>query len=505
MSGTNIVPFVDDEQQDDPLSRFGLKAPVQGAEDLNVDRQPKSFGQRISGGGQAQQQPQQKPQGDGIKPPSIDMPKEASPMPAVLDKSRETAPPAPSSTNTLGPLVQRRAAAATPIDPSDPQYKMPLWQRIVGSLTNAANGFGRTGAAPIYVGPGATNQRFARDKSIQQQNVANLDTQIGQQEKLDDSNRKLEEAMNKSAYEQRIADARNATSEAQQQRAETDEKYKADKANWEQQLADAKSAGIDVDPKTGKFMKNGSVYVPKNVEEGASLEAAFGVKNGQYSKLWGQERKNQPITVNTGQKDEAKTVTVGNEVRQFNPKTGRYDIVVGPAKQSGRGSSATFKDRAAVDKYSNSWYTKRQNDYNAQRNKINNSKIDDKEKQAQIADLDALDKQQKSEFEDRKKGYYDALSGGKPVSVDENGEMVQGDSQPQSAPAPTSGSRTPAQLDIRNLPRQAATPGAQPKPGQTTQLRDGAPPAPKEDGKVLRDKKTNQIVAVSKGGQWLTP
>jgi len=97
---------------------------------------------------------------------------------------------------------------------------MGLGQRLLGTLANFAMGFGsRGGAEPIYVGPGATNARFARDKSLQQENVSNLDTEIGNTEKLNTEQQNLYNAAMKSAYETQLGEAREKTAEAAEGRA----------------------------------------------------------------------------------------------------------------------------------------------------------------------------------------------------------------------------------------------------------------------------------------------
>lgn len=55
---------------------------------------------------------------------------------------------------------------------------------------------------------------------------------------------------------------------------------------------------IGYDPKVGGFMMNGARYVPKTIEEGASLEAGLStqfpeLKDGPYSQKWDKEKKNQ--------------------------------------------------------------------------------------------------------------------------------------------------------------------------------------------------------------------
>ena len=104
-------------------------------------------------------------------------------------------------------------------------YRMGLGQRLLGTLANAAIGFGSHGhaGAPIYVGSGATNARYARDKETQAENVGNLDTEIGNTEKLNTEQQALNNAAMKSAYETQVGGAREEAAAAREHSAEAAE------------------------------------------------------------------------------------------------------------------------------------------------------------------------------------------------------------------------------------------------------------------------------------------
>lgn len=53
-----------------------------------------------------------------------------------------------------------------------PKYRMGIGQRILGTFANFANGFARNGASPVYVGPGALNNRYYQDEQEREQNLA---------------------------------------------------------------------------------------------------------------------------------------------------------------------------------------------------------------------------------------------------------------------------------------------------------------------------------------------
>lgn len=163
--------------------------------------------------------------------PSIQLPPAKMP-PGILRTNvspGEVPSPIASSpaTTVLPNLMRQRSQAAAPIDPKavdpatgKPMYRMGWGQRLLGTVANFANGFARNGVEPTYVGPGATNPRFARDTAMQGQKVAGLDTDIGNQEKLAGLQEKGYEDALKQAYEGQLGDARIQTADAATQRAQ---------------------------------------------------------------------------------------------------------------------------------------------------------------------------------------------------------------------------------------------------------------------------------------------
>src|SRR5262249_50461474 len=68
------------------------------------------------------------------------------------------------------PPIQTRDAQGKTL----PQYRMGIGHRILGTLANFANGFAGNHAQPIYVGPGALNNRYYQEEAQrQQQNLEN--------------------------------------------------------------------------------------------------------------------------------------------------------------------------------------------------------------------------------------------------------------------------------------------------------------------------------------------
>jgi hypothetical protein len=60
-----------------------------------------------------------------------------------------------------------------------PKYRMGIGQRILGTFANFANGFAGKGGNPVYVGPGALNNRYYQDEQERQQNLAGAKLRLG--------------------------------------------------------------------------------------------------------------------------------------------------------------------------------------------------------------------------------------------------------------------------------------------------------------------------------------
>lgn len=141
-------------------------------------------------------------------------------------------------------------------------YKMGWGQRLLGIAANFASGMAggrlvgdndsdaadrRRGGGPVvYVGPGALNRRYYNEDATRQANLEKANLNVAGQEKLDTSNLNLEKLAQRQAYEydmgasrKETAEARMATSAAQQETADTKD-----------QLAQAKIAQGPQEPKT---------------------------------------------------------------------------------------------------------------------------------------------------------------------------------------------------------------------------------------------------------------
>jgi hypothetical protein len=173
--------------------------------------------------------------------------------------SQVARPPVGQNNQNRLDLMKRQEQLDVPTDPNaidpktgKPMFKMGLGQRILGTFANFASGFGGRGGDPVYVGPGATNWKFGRAENLRKENLAGVQSELGNQEKLDQSQEKSYADLVKAAFEGQIAEARKGTATAQQENAETRRQLEASQA--EKNAADAElkrtKAGQEPEAKT---------------------------------------------------------------------------------------------------------------------------------------------------------------------------------------------------------------------------------------------------------------
>src|SRR5215472_8090522 len=121
---------------------------------LNSNFMPVGFGQTSSGVG-----------GSNFLPINQQMP--AVSTPSTQDVGAPGSKPPVTTPPSYVPAIQTRDAQGKTL----PQYRMGIGHRILGTLTNFANGFAGNHAQPIYVGPGALNNRYYQDERQRRQNL----------------------------------------------------------------------------------------------------------------------------------------------------------------------------------------------------------------------------------------------------------------------------------------------------------------------------------------------
>ena len=87
--------------------------------------------------------------------------------------------------NPITVLQEQQAQYSQPGDPNDPKYRMGTGQRILGTLANFASGFAGQGGSPVYVGPGALNNRYYRDEAQRRENLENVTRELAEQHRVD--------------------------------------------------------------------------------------------------------------------------------------------------------------------------------------------------------------------------------------------------------------------------------------------------------------------------------
>lgn len=172
------------------------------------------------------------------------------------------------------------------------------------------------------------------------------------------------------------------------------------------------------------------------------------------------------------------------------------------------GSQKTFKDTAAIDKYSNDWYQKQRKvvlDEKAKVHSLNpDAAGDDKQLQQEYARIEQEYKQRSDDFENQKKNWYTQVQGGKPVNVSEpeGGGVPEADTSelPQpiasvrtSGPAPIGG---PVQTPSADQKTAKPSPSSEPaKPGSDIG------PAPQGSTEGRTGKLADGTKVVVKGGR----
>jgi hypothetical protein len=258
--------------------------------------------------------------------------------------------PAPPLNPNTPSLMKEKAAISTPIDRRDPQYRMGTGQRVLGTVANFLNGASRNGVAPVEVGPGANNNKYYRDEEARQGKVGGLNSQIADNEKLDEMNRQAFQTATTSQYHEDLAKARQDTAAAQGESASArtalaDEKARSDKANearksQEDANTPAPNArpSLQKNPATGKMelmvkTKGGGFapYTPKTVEEGAMLgdPTAKAMFYYQHRKGGGKDEENPELNgMSAAESRDFKAATRQNDLKMKSLMDARRDALL---------------------------------------------------------------------------------------------------------------------------------------------------------------------------------
>lgn len=105
---------------------------------------------------------------------TVNAPSFAQKLAALGDMGAATGKSTPNSVDDPKQKVQQYTTPTQYLDAQGktlPQYRMGIGHRILGTLANFANGFSGNRAQPIYVGPGALNNRYYQDEQQRRQNL----------------------------------------------------------------------------------------------------------------------------------------------------------------------------------------------------------------------------------------------------------------------------------------------------------------------------------------------
>jgi hypothetical protein len=188
---------------------------------------------------------------DAIRPPSMPAPNEIARPPVGVNSQRRL------------DLMAQESKLNKPTDPGaidpktgKPMYKLGTGSKILGTIANALGAFGaaKTGQRyePMDVGPGATNWKFGRAEELRKGQLAGVEQDLGEQEKLEGSQQKSYEDAIKAAYEGQLGEARLGTSKAQQETAGVRQQLEASQQARNEADTELKrtKAGQEPEPKT---------------------------------------------------------------------------------------------------------------------------------------------------------------------------------------------------------------------------------------------------------------
>jgi hypothetical protein len=356
----------------------------------------------------------------------------------------------------------RAKSAVTPkVDPTTgqtlPQYKPSMGARIGRAFLDSARGFIRGGlpgaisgplegafgdkSSPGYYGAGAVSGQYFKDEAARQRGAAADTAQIKSFE--DENNRARDEFKDKSGvWKDQFDVAKNQ-----------------DISDLKQQNVDERTAHNEATEDLKKKLQDATTPEAK---ETAILNAR--TKIADKLQLAGDDRK---LYLANGKLPDDPTLArrLAMEEKRLGMEQQRLDIE--KTRAAGKGLAATFKDQAAIDKYSDQWYQKQRDQVRKDKTEAfknaGGGKVDDALR-AEYKTIEDGYNQRTTEFENRKQQWSSQVKSGKPVSVKE----------PEGGGIPDvqsdTGIAVPASTDSQGRPLAAIPNAAAPvRPGQPVQ------------------------------------
>lgn len=340
------------------------------------------------------------------------------------------------------------------------KYKIGTGGRIVRALADFGSGgipgvmrgaFGDRNA-PGYYGRGAVNGQYGKDEQARRQQEAADQAKINsfedqektQHQDFSDRNQAWKDTFDV-AKDQDITDLK-------QQAADEKKQHDIETENLRQQLNDARNPDQKIR---------------------AEIKARGAIADDM--KLPPGQARNSYILTGRLPDDEATAERLRMAEDRLGLAQQRLDLDREKAATAKAKGAVTFKDSAAIDKYSNDWYAKQRKAVLDEKAKVHalNPNGKDADFQSDFKRIEDDYKQRAAEFERQKQNWYTQVRGGKPVTIDDSGEGLP--TQVSDIPKPEFSVRTGQPL----VP-----------PGTVAQTDTGAPATPVITGRDSKGRPT---------------
>lgn len=350
------------------------------------------------------------------------------------------------------------------------QYKPGFGTRLLRGVSDFMSG-GIPGAlqgaidprAPGFYGKGAVNNQYTKDEiartnrlNADKAAVSSMDDEYSQKEK---------------GYGHELTSYHNEAVAAG--KADTDEirqKYQTD-LNNERTAHNTETENLR--------QQNNDLKDPQN-------QAAARAKLADQNGVTGKERASYVLTGKLPDEE-----TTAEKLRQAEEKIGimrdRAAIEKEKADNAKAKNSATFKDPASIDKYSDQWYLKQRDQVRKDKAEaLKNAGGNADKAQDDYKEIENSYNQKTAEFEKRKAGWYDSVKGGKPVTVKDTDQGIPDTDSPTAVPASKDSDGQPlAAIPAPIASVRTGAPAPQQKPSPAT---PGAKSISKADVQALAQK-----------------
>lgn len=307
------------------------------------------------------------------------------------------------------------------------QYKIGTGGRIGRALQDFGmgllNGKGLLGAtgdtlrgafgdrnAPGYYGKGAVNGQYGRDEQQRQRDVTADESRI---KSFEDENTRASDT-----FKNQQSSWKDAFDVAHQGKEDAIRQQNADeKSRHDQETEDLKSQLQDAKDPAQKLKAESDARGAIGKQLGLTGEAL------QRYSLYGD--KSSMDEVNAGKAKNAE-----DRIGLQNDRNKMEQDKIDAAKAK---NATTFKDSAAIDKYSDQWYLKQRDQVRKDKAEALKNAGGKDVPQDEYTSIEAAYKQRTQEFENRKQQWYGQVNSGKPVTVQNTDQGIP-DVAPKATP-----------------------------------------------------------------------